>query len=75
MDEARQKKIEELVERNRKNRKARWVEHLERTEKCEETAKKVARLLAESQAKYNDIDTVFQMAKKFLAVDFVEDDM
>ncbi len=73
MDEARKKEIEELVERNHSG-KAGWVERLERTEKCKETAKKVARLLAESRTEYDDIDTVFRMSKKFLTVTLVEDD-
>lgn len=35
-----------------------------------ETARKVAQLLAESQASYNDIDEIFRMSKQFLVVSF-----
>lgn len=73
MNEARKKEIEKLVE-NRSSEGARWVRQLEHAEKCKKIAKKVAQLLAESKAEYNDIDTIFRMTKDFLAVVLVEGD-
>lgn len=74
MNETRKRELEELVEKNASGRPARWVRDMERAEKCRETAKKVARLLAESRAEYDDIDTIFRMSKGYLTVTLVEDD-
>ncbi len=37
-----------------------------------ETAKKVARLLAESRTRCDDLDDVLQMTKQFLSVSFID---
>lgn len=45
-------------------------ERINRQKRNRETARKLAQLLAESQASYNDIDEIFRMSKQFLVVSF-----
>lgn len=45
-------------------------ERINRQKRNRETARKVAQLLAESQASYNDIDEIFHMSEQFLMVSF-----
>lgn len=43
-------------------------------ERNQETAIKVARLLAESRTRYDEVSTVFRMAEKYLTVSAIEVD-
>lgn len=40
----------------------------EQYDKYLETAKKIAELLAESKAKYTDVEIIFEMAREFITV-------
>lgn len=65
---------EEMEQRVMEAQREETVKRRERQKRNWETAREIAQLLAEGQAKYNDIDEIFRLSKNFLTVSFREAD-
>lgn len=59
---------EKIIEAQRKDK----CKRMERMKRNQETARKLAQVLSETQANYSDIDAIFRMSKEFLSVSFID---